>query len=50
VKVYIQASSYLGADVSNAPMTLSWTVPNADGKINIVTGLFAKGEVCAGST
>eukprot|EP00775_Hariotina_reticulata_P009988 gene9988-10143_t len=45
VKVYIQASSYLGADVSNAPMTLSWVVPETQGTIKVTTD--SKGKAIA---
>lgn len=45
VKVLIQASSYLGADVSGAVIDLSWTVPKATGKLNVTTDAQGKAEV-----
>lgn len=37
VKVLLQATSYLGADVSDALITLKWTVPLATGALNVTT-------------
>lgn len=47
VKLLIQASSYLGADVSDAVISLSWTVPKATGDLNVTTDAKGKAEVGA---
>ena len=45
VEVKVEAISYIGADVGDASMTLSWTVPLAKGTIPLVTN--AKGVAFA---
>lgn len=37
VKALIKVTSYLGADVSDALIALTWTVPLASGAINVTT-------------
>jgi hypothetical protein len=37
VKALIKVTSYLGADVSDATVKITWTVPKASGAINVTT-------------
>ena len=37
VKALIKVTSYLGADVSDATITVTWTVPLASGSLNVTT-------------
>lgn len=45
VKALIKVTSYLGADVSDATISLTWTVPLASGAINVTTD--ARGRAIA---
>lgn len=45
VRAHIKALSYIGADVANADMTVTWNVPLALGRINITTNATGEAEV-----
>lgn len=45
IPINLQAVSYIGADVSNADVTLTWTTPKASGSLNATTN--SKGNATA---